>query len=74
MNEQKKIQFCARQGIGEDAILFNMRLRPEVAQKMEELLKANPGKYREKLPDGEVNYKDMDLLNDAHRALKSPEL
>ena len=69
MTKQKKIQFCTRQGIGEDAILCLMRLTPEVAQKMEELLKSNPGKYREMLPNGEINYKELDLVKEARKAL-----
>ena len=71
MNEQKKIPFSARHGVGEDAILYLMKLTPEVAQKVAELLKANPEKYREKLPNGEVKYKDPDLLRDARAALKA---
>lgn len=71
MNEKKKIQFCARQGIGEDAIIFLLGLSPETAQKMVELRKANPGKYQEEMPDGQIYYKDMDLVKDASAALKA---
>ena len=70
MEEDKKIPFCARQGIDEDAAIIMLRVSPELADKIVELRKANPSKYTVVQPDGRIKYNDLVLVREAAAALK----
>ena len=69
MEEDKKIPFCARQGIGKDAAIIMLRVSPELADKIVELRKANPYKYEVIMPDGRIKYNNLVLVREASAAL-----
>ncbi len=66
-SKEKKVQFCARQGIEGEEVRFHIMMTPEFAKRMVGVRKANPGKYTVILPDGRIKYNDMQLLRDTKK-------
>ena len=64
LKTEKRVHFCARQGIEGEEVRFHIMMTPEFAERMVEVRKANPGKYTVVLPDGRIKYNDMQLLRD----------
>ena len=71
-DESKKnwVPFCVRSGIEGEEMILHTKLSPEYAKTMMEVRKANPGKYREVLPDGRIKYKEVQLLLDTSKKCK----
>ena len=43
LKTEKRVHFCARQGIEGEEVRFHIKMTPEFAERMAEVRKANPG-------------------------------
>ena len=43
LKKEKRMHFCARQGIEGEEVRFHIMMTPEFAERMAEVRKANPG-------------------------------
>ena len=66
-SKEKKVQFCARQGIEGEEMILHTWMTEDFAKRMVEVRKANPGKYTVVLPDGRIKYNDMQLVRDTEK-------